>query len=107
MKMTLFAIAALAAALASSPTPAEAAPAAPAPAADQTRPSIRPAGADADADANGVGGPVEPVDFQISSILVEGRQAADESRWTGAVDLTLERRYTPRQPRYNQITIPF
>jgi hypothetical protein len=100
MKMTLFAIAALAAALASSPTPAEAARAAPPPAADQARPGVPPSD-------SGVGGPVEPVDFRIPSILVEGRKAADESRWTGAVDPALERRYAPRQPRYNQITIEF
>lgn len=98
--MTLLAIAALAAALASSPTPAEAAPAAPPPAANQARPG-------AEAANSGVGGPLEPIDFRIPSILGEGRNAADETRWTGAVDPTLERRYAPRQPRYNQITIEF
>ena len=103
--MTLFAIAALAAALAASPTPAEAAPPTPPPADDEPGPAVQPAGSGAGAD--GVGGPVEPIDFRISSILVEGRKAADESRWTGAVDPALERRYAPRHPRYNQITIEF
>ena len=106
--MTLFTLAALAAGLAVAPSEAEAAaPAMPVPAL-----AAAPAAAEAAEEApapqrGGIGGPIEPIEFDVSAILVEGRKA-DESRWAGAVDPALARRYGPREPsRYNQITIPF